>query len=296
MITKENSTIIKNTGIPYEKFVKDVYSLLHDVKNFSWITNSKIVHNHKIVDNCGVERQFDIYWQREENGIMKRSIIECKDYQKGVSIDRVDALIGKMADIPGVMPIMATSNRYHSGALEKARYNNIELLVIREENLEKDWKDSEGRPLIRTITGREICLQPLKIENFITMIDHNDAEKYGVQEGMFIAEPSKVIVGDNRTGERYNLLELEGKIASEIEGFSAELRDYELKFKDGYKEYEGKRIPIKGFRVQYRNPPPFVNEVKFEPVVKAVIEYVLSRQKEILMSLNGRNVVKSIQL
>ena len=53
-------------------------------------------------------------------------------YQNGVSIDRVDALIGKMEDIPGIVPIMATSHKYQSGAMQKAKNHNIELLVVRE--------------------------------------------------------------------------------------------------------------------------------------------------------------------
>ena len=78
------------------------------IKNFPNVSNVNIEHNKYITDNCGIDRQFDLCWERLEFGKLKKSVIECKDYQNGVSIDRVDALIGKMADIPGVVPIMAT--------------------------------------------------------------------------------------------------------------------------------------------------------------------------------------------
>ena len=83
-----------NTGIPYEKFVKEVYTALQLTKNLPNVSSVDIEHNKHIMDNCGIDRQFDLYWERIEFGETKRSVIECKDYQNGVSIDRVDALIG----------------------------------------------------------------------------------------------------------------------------------------------------------------------------------------------------------
>ena len=43
-------------------------------------------------------------------------------------------------------------------------------------------------------------------------------------------------------------------------------------------------------------PPPVIDNFKLEPVVKAVFEYVTKGQKEILMNLAGRDVVKEMPL
>ena len=66
--------------------------------------------------------------------------------------------------------------------------------------------------------------------------------------------------------------------------------------KAGYEEIGGARIPIKGYSVKYVYPPPFIDNFKLEPVVEAVFEYVTKGQKEILMNLAGREVVKEMPL
>lgn len=166
-----------NTGIPYELFVKKVYEALQRTKDLPHHRNIDIRHNVKIVDQGGIERQFDLYWEHEEFGTLKKSMIECKDYQNGVSIERVDALIGKMIDFPDIIPILATSFRYQSGALQKAKNHHIEIMVVREEDLEKDWKDENGTPLIRSIEGDIIALEPVRIHGYTAFIDNDVAQR-----------------------------------------------------------------------------------------------------------------------
>ena len=285
-----------NTGIPYEKFVKEVYTALQLTKNLPNVSSVDIEHNKHIMDNCGIDRQFDLYWERIEFGETKRSVIECKDYQNGVSIDRVDALIGKMADIPGIVPIMATSHKYQSGALQKAKSNNIELLVVREENLDKDWKTSDGTPCIRTIIGRIVAIQPLRIIGFSSLIDEEIAKRMNIKEGGMWVRNDQVYFGDNTTGKRCNLLELAREMEKEVKGYNTEPKELKRMLDDGYEEVDGVRIPIKGYSVKYIYPPPFVDNFKLEPIVKAVFEYVTKGQKEILMNLAGRDVVKKMSL
>ena len=285
-----------NTGIPYEKFVQEVYSALQLTKNFPIVSNVNIEHNKYIRDKCGIDRQFDLYWERLEFGEAKKSIIECKDYQNGVSIDRVDALIGKMADIPGVVPIMATSNKYQSGALQKAKSHNIELLVVREEDLDKDWKTPDGTHLIRTIIGNIRVLQPLQITAFSAFIDEEIARQMNIKGGGIFARNDQVYFGDETTGKRYNLLELANELEKKVDGFNIEPREFKQMLEAGYEEIDGIRIPIKGYSVKYVYPPPVIDNFKLEPVVKAVFEYVTKGQKEILMNLAGRDIVKEMPL
>jgi len=285
-----------NTGIPYEKFVQEVYTALQLTKNLPNVSNVNIEHNMHITDNCGIDRQFDLYWERSEFGETKRSVIECKDYQNGVSIDRVDALIGKMADIPGIVPIMATSHKYQSGALQKAKSHNIELLVVREEYLDKDWKAPDGTPFIRTIIGRIVALQPLQITGFSVFIDEEVARRLNIKGGSLLARNDQVYFGDDTTGKRCNLLELARELEKEVKGYNTEPKEFKRMLKAGYEEIGGARIPIKGYSVKYVYPPPFIDNFKLEPVVEAVFEYVTKGQKEILMNLAGREVVKEMPL
>lgn len=285
-----------NTGIPYEKFVQEVYTALQLTKNLPNISNVNIEHNKHITDNCGIDRQFDLYWERTEFGELKKSVIECKDYQDGVSIDRVDALIGKMEDIPGIVPIMATSHKYQSGALQKAKSHNIELLVVRDEDLDKDWKAPDGTPFIRTIIGSIVALQPLQITDFSVFIDEEVARRMNIKGGGVLVRNDQVYFGDDTTGKRCNLLELASELQKEVKGYNTEPKAIKRMLDAGYEEIDGLRIPIKGYSVKYVYPPPVIDNFKLEPVVKAVFEYVTKGQKEILMNLAGRDVVKEMPL
>ena len=279
-----------NTGIDYELFVQRVYSALLQIKDIPHHRNIKIQHNVKMNDAGGIERQFDLYWEREEFGTVKRAVIECKDYQNGVSIDRVDALIGKMVDFQNITPVLVTSVKYQSGAIEKARRHGIELLVIRDEDMVKDWQDSDGTPLIRSIIGRIICINSLRIIRFSATID----KSLGISARKFEFRNDLLYVGDNSTGWRVNILQLQKEIEATVKEYNVQPSTYEKPLVDGYEEYEGKRIPIKGFSVQYIYPPPHIMTQKIEPEVLAVFEYVLQGQKEILMKLCGKTIVKEL--
>lgn len=285
-----------NTGIPYEKFVQEVYAALQSIKNLPTVSNVNIEHNKHITDNCGIDRQFDLYWERMEFGELKRSVIECKDYQDGVSIDRVDALIGKMADIPGIVPIMATSHKYQSGALQKAKSHNIELLVVREEDIDKDWKAPDGTPYIRTIECPMVACLPLQITAFSILFDEEIARRMHINLGAVLVRNDQISLGDNTTGKRCNLLELASEMEKEVKEYNSDPKERKRMMDDGYVELGGVRIPIKGYSVKYVYPPPMIRNIKLEPVVKAVFEYVTKGQKEILMNLGGTDIAKEMPL
>jgi hypothetical protein len=100
------------------------------------------------VDRNGIEREFDLYWEYELGGFTYKAIIECKDYNSTIFIKKIDALLGKLHDIPDLRGIFATKMGYQSGALKKAQENNIDLLIVRKQN-NSDWTDEEGAPLIK---------------------------------------------------------------------------------------------------------------------------------------------------
>lgn len=65
-----------------------------------WAKNIQVRHNEEIPDRFGIKRQFDVLWDYEQGGITYNTIIECKDYNSPVSIEKIDALVGKLADFP----------------------------------------------------------------------------------------------------------------------------------------------------------------------------------------------------
>ena len=85
--------LAKNTGKEYEQFVAELQQALLNTEAFIQQKNVKVEVNKIIVDNCGIKRQFDIYWEYELGGITYKTVIECKDYNSKISVDRIDGFL-----------------------------------------------------------------------------------------------------------------------------------------------------------------------------------------------------------
>ncbi|EHC0923870.1 hypothetical protein JT545_004780, partial [Salmonella enterica subsp. enterica serovar Derby] len=159
-----------NTGKEYEELVRDIQRSLINAENIPSLKNINIEKNKKIKDRSGIDREFDIYWEFEIGGHTYRSVIECKDYSSPVSIEKIDAFIGKTNDIPGLKLIYATRTGYQSGAKIKAEQHNIQLLVIRDQQAQ-DWVDDDGTPLLKSIHFKMTAILPPRIINFNVHVD-----------------------------------------------------------------------------------------------------------------------------
>lgn len=140
----------KNTGNEYENFVGRVYQSLIDAEGISHIKNIAVELDKKIKDKNGIARQFDVYWEFSLGGQIHKTVIECKDYASTITIEKVDAFIGKTADIPGLRLIYATKTGYQRGAKIKAKQHNIDLFIVRE-GVNDDWQLPDGTVLINQI-------------------------------------------------------------------------------------------------------------------------------------------------
>ena len=109
-----------NNGRDYEEFVANLQQALLDAENITNQTNIIIELNKKIVDNCGIEREFDLYWEYTFGGLRYKTIIECKDYNSNISLEKIDALIGKTRDIPDLRAVFTTKKRLSIWGKEKS--------------------------------------------------------------------------------------------------------------------------------------------------------------------------------
>ena len=92
-------------GKNYEIFVQNLQQALINAEEFMSQNNIEIERNKKITDNCGIDREFDLYWEYEVAGLTYKTVIECKDYASTISVEKIDALIGKTKDIPDLIPV-----------------------------------------------------------------------------------------------------------------------------------------------------------------------------------------------
>ena len=163
-------------GAEYEKFVQLLHQALLNAEMVGNQKNILVERNKKIRDNCGIEREFDIYWEYELAGITYKTIIECKDYASPVSVEKIDALIGKIRDVPGLKPVFATTNGYQRGAEKKAAANRIDLLIVREQRPE-DWVSEDGTPFIKEIHIKLHAIVPASIKEFVPTVSRKWIEE-----------------------------------------------------------------------------------------------------------------------
>ncbi|GHD47047.1 Restriction endonuclease [Marinobacter persicus] len=284
---------MRNDGKAYEEFVGLLHRALLNAEAITEQKNIEIQRNKKIVDSCGVEREFDIYWEYELAGITYKTVVECKDYNSSISLEKIDALIGKIRDIPDLKPVFATKKGYQSGARSKAEYNKIDLLVVREQN-DSDWLDADGTPLIREIHINMTIQMPAHITDFQPLLDVDWAKKsLGVSLSSKITISglnNEILIENEDKGEKYSLRKLAGRLAplggKEYGDFKKEER-----FNLGWISGPDFRYKIKGYNVSYTLSQPYTEPmiIDFSKELVGVIEYL---QKGTKKSIFRNGIIK----
>lgn len=272
-----------NDGRAYEQFVALLQQALLNAENITNQKNIKIQLNKKIIDSCGIEREFDLYWEYELGGITYKTIIECKDYNSKIQLDKIDALIGKTRDLPDIRAVFATKKGYKSGAKQKAKHNKIDLLIVREQN-DSDWQNVDGAPYIKKLVINTSALVPTVITNFTPMIDANWVKENTNID--FNALPSlsalnNEIFIEEISGEKYSLLDLSSSLEPlDNSKFGNFLKEEYLE--DAFISGPDFRYKIKGYRIKYTIFKPHTNEmvIDFSKELIGVIEYLQKGTKK----------------
>lgn len=284
---------MKNDGKGYEQFVALLQQALLDAENITNQKNIEVQLNKRIVDSCGVEREFDLYWEYELAGITYKSVIECKDYNSKIPLEKIDALIGKTRDIPDLRAVFATKKGYQSGAKQKAEYNKIDLLVVREQN-DSDWQDPDGTPYIREIHINMIIRMPADITKFEPLIDAKWVEEntnLGIGSTVCISGLSnEIFIQDEASGEKYTLKDLGYRLAP-IKGSKFGVFKKEERFENAFIHGPNFRYKINGYNIEYvlsepREEPMIID---FSKELLGVIEYL---QKGTKKSIFKKGVIK----
>jgi hypothetical protein len=266
------------TGKEYEEFVARLQKAIFDSEQYTSQKNILIQKNKKIFDKNGLEREFDIYWEYELGGFTYKTIIECKDYNSTISIEKIDALIGKIKDIPDLKAIFATKLGYQSGARIKASQNNIDLIIVREQN-DSDWADEYGNPLIKIVSISGTIYIPARINKFQPLFDGKwikenttiDATKPIQLRGL----NNEIIIDDVDEKENYSLYELAEKLTS-LENNKPGEYERVKKFSDAYLVFKELRLKLQSYRVFYQIPKPIESNIHIDlsQELLGVIEYL----------------------
>lgn len=277
-----------NTGKKYEEFVQNlVRALLHADKVLG--QKNILVERRKIIkDRNGIDREIDVYWEFEFAGVVYKTAIECKDYKRQISIEKIDALIGKIEDIPGMRGVFATTKGYQKGAKTKAKKYNIELLVVREIK-DTDFVDKNGNPLISKISMNIVALPFPVVTNLEVQLDKQYIEdhhitSYSKERACFDAQLTYI--------EQENTKETLAKILEDF--LKKQAKDPgtytdTISFTNAFIIYEnGVKLKIKKLVVNYyvSQPVHTKTDIDFKNIYAGVIEY-LNNGKKTWIRKNG---------
>jgi hypothetical protein len=283
-----------NTGKEYEQFVADLQQALLNAESLTTQENIKVERDKKIVDDCGVERQFDIYWEYDLGGFTYKTVIECKDYSSNISIEKIDALIGKTRDIPGLKAVFATKKGYQSGAKAKAEKNKIDLLIVREQN-ESDWVDKDGTPLLKKICVNIRLCMPAHIHEFAPIVDGKwikENTSIDTSKAMsFCGLNSEVFIEDILSDEKYSLHELSGKLAP-LENKEYGVFEKIENFENAFIYCQELKLKLVGYKIKFSIPKPIdqLIEIDGSKELIGVVEYL---QKGTKTSIFKHGIIKN---
>ncbi|HDZ9330019.1 TPA: restriction endonuclease [Vibrio cholerae] len=270
---------MSNNGRGYEEFVASLQTALFESEKWTDLRNIQIEQNKKIEDNFGIEREFDLYWEYELAGITYKTVIECKDYASKVSIEKIDALLGKVRDIPDLKPIFATKTGYQSGAKVKALSNKVELLIVREQN-DTDWKLDDGTPLIKEIMINMRAMPAARIISFAPRIDENWVKEntdLDFANGNFQLKMRNdlTFIEDVEKSEKYSLKTLEERLVRGTETNFGE-RNLTLTFDNAFLHCADMKLKMLAADIKYFISKPIDQpiHIDFSKELVGVIEYL----------------------
>ncbi|EJB8466325.1 MULTISPECIES: restriction endonuclease [Acinetobacter calcoaceticus/baumannii complex] len=264
----------KNTGKPYEHFVQTLYQaiLAAEFTGFGGQKNIKVETNKVLTGKNGIKREFDIYWEFTQGGFIYKNVIECKDYNSKIKIEKIDALESKLRDFPNLVGIFATTKGYQSGAEQKARDCGIELLIVREQN-DEDWTDKDGTPCLREINISMNAIFPASITNLDFKLPLNS--KLPKTNEM----NNQIVICNLESGDRYTAHDLQFRLLKDHEESDGEFeKEYLFKGKVILPDAE---FQILGYKVNYIIHKIAVSEINidFSKKLKGVIEFLNQGRK-----------------
>ncbi|ELV8725689.1 restriction endonuclease [Vibrio fluvialis] len=272
----------------YESFVQRLQQALISSEDYLKQKNIVVEKNKKIVDKAGIEREFDIYWKYELAGITYETVIECKHYSSAIQVGLIDAFVGKLSDLPQLIPVFATTVGYQSGAETKARQHNIELLIVREQS-DSDWVSHDGTPLIREVNVEMHLVSPTIITSFSPLLDKEWAEltyPNGIPENNPMIGFNNEMFLENDTS-KVSLLELAQQLQPLDEEESG---DYETTVEfDGYLLHKDEKWKLKAYRINYtiHKTHKETFNIDFAKELDGVIEYINRGKKKTILKSGG---------
>ena len=116
-------SMAKNTGKEYEYFVESIYQALTKDERFT------TVERDVNLEGKDGPRQVDVLLRSEVANINLLTVIECRDYNKRLSVVHVDGLHSKLQDVNASKGVLVSRKGFSSTAKQKAARVGITLCL-----------------------------------------------------------------------------------------------------------------------------------------------------------------------
>ena len=126
-VNNENGKPMKNYA-EYERLTQEIYRQLGQATE---VNAANVQHNVKLEGRSGQKHQIDVYWEYGKDGKAHRVAIECKNYSRRISLEKVCAFKGVLDDLDGVSGIMVSKVGFQKGAKKYAQQYGISLKELR---------------------------------------------------------------------------------------------------------------------------------------------------------------------
>ncbi len=122
---------------------KDLENLVSLIQEALKDSPSTIIYtNQKIPNRGGRKREFDILIETTINNFLLKIAIECKEYNKPVGVEKIEAFQGKCSRMPDInKKVFVSSKGYQADAINAANEFGIDLYHVKDINSETvtDW-------------------------------------------------------------------------------------------------------------------------------------------------------------
>jgi Restriction endonuclease len=153
-------------NIEYEKLTQDIYQTLINEEGLT----INVQHNLRIQGKA-TKHQIDVYWEYKIAGVNNKVAIECKNYNRQISLGKVREFHSVLTDIGNINGIMVTKKGYQKGAKDFAEEYGIKLIILREPT-DEDWK-GRIRTIVTTIEALSFDIIEWKLELDLNWIKSN---------------------------------------------------------------------------------------------------------------------------
>ena len=178
--------------IGWEEFEHFVQKLYEDDPNLT------TKHNVTLIGKSGAKRQIDVLVTQKTKMTTMTTIVECKRWKQKVNRGIIDIVSSAIEDLNANKGVVFTTSGYEEGAIEYAKYKNIDIFLVRD-LYEEEW----GRP------GRYIQFWMQFIGSKIESLQMPGALFFPFHPGLLPNLQLELCV--NKEDERYCLYDSTGK-------------------------------------------------------------------------------------